>query len=64
MPINPEALIERLNPTTRSSLEAAIALSRTRGNSEIDIEHYLLKLVEAEQCDFWHIAKRWSPRPF
>ena len=56
MPINPEALIERLAPATRVVLEGAVALSRRRGHAEFDVEHYLSALIDTGPGDWSAIA--------
>ena len=51
MSINLKALIERLNTTTRTSLEAAAGLCLSRTHYDVEIEHYLLKLLDAPDSD-------------
>jgi type VI secretion system protein VasG len=48
---NLKALIGRLDDTCRNALEAAAGLCMGRTNYEVDIEHYLLKLVEVSDAD-------------
>jgi type VI secretion system protein VasG len=45
-------LVGRLNTTTRAALEAAVALCVTRTNYNVEIEHWLLKLLEQSNTDF------------
>jgi type VI secretion system protein VasG len=48
---NLKSLIGRLDDTCRNALEAAAALCLGRTNYEVDIEHFLLKLVEPPDAD-------------
>jgi type VI secretion system protein VasG len=45
-------LVGRLNTSTRTALEAAVALCVTRTNYNVEIEHWLLKLLEQSNTDF------------
>ena len=45
-------LVGRLNSSTREALEAAVALCVTRTNYNVEIEHWLLKLLEQSNTDF------------
>lgn len=49
--VNLKNLIERLNPTCKRALEAAAGLCLSRSNYNIEIEHWLMKLLEDAQCD-------------
>ena len=49
--MNLKSLIGKLNETTRGALEAAAGLCLARTHYDIEIEHYLLKLMDAG-CDF------------
>ena len=51
MPGNLKSLIGRLDDTCRNALEAAAGLCLGRTNYEVDIEHFLLKLVEVSDAD-------------
>jgi hypothetical protein len=53
-------LIARLNSTTRSVLEGAANLCLSRTHFDVDIEHFLMKLQEAEGTDFQLIAKSFN----
>ena len=46
MGLNLKSLIGKLNDTTRSSLEAAAGLCLSRTHYDIEIEHYLMKLLD------------------
>src|SRR5690348_1904211 len=45
------ALIDKLNDTTREAMEAAAKLCARRTNYEIEIEHYLVTLMDAPGSD-------------
>lgn len=49
--INLKNLIERLNPTCKRTLEAAAGLCLSRTNYNVEIEHWLSKLIEDSQTD-------------
>ncbi len=51
MPVNLKSLISKLNDTTRSALEAAAGLCLSRTHYDIEIEHYLLKLLDSSDGD-------------
>lgn len=50
--INLKELVGKLNDTCRGALEAAAGLCLSRTNYNIEIEHWLLKLLENEKSDF------------
>jgi type VI secretion system protein VasG len=51
MTVNLRALIGKLNGTSRNALEAAAGLCLSRTHYEIEIEHFLLKLLDASGSD-------------
>jgi type VI secretion system protein VasG len=54
-----KALIERLNPVCAKVLEDAAIFAGTRGNYEVRIEHFLIKLLEGETgTDMDYLLKR------
>ena len=55
--VNLKELVGRLNPTCRSALEAAAGLCLSRTNYNIEIEHWLLKLLENDRSDLTIAAK-------
>src|SRR5271166_879460 len=57
MGINLKSLIGKLNDASRSALEAAAGLCLSRTHYDIEIEHYLAKLVDSPDGDFARIAK-------
>ncbi|HEX6437991.1 MAG TPA: type VI secretion system ATPase TssH, partial [Candidatus Binatia bacterium] len=60
MNVNLKSLIGKLNATGRQALEAAAGLCVTRTHYDIDIEHLLLKLVEAENTDIQKILRHYE----
>src|SRR5580658_8488424 len=57
MGLNLKSLIGKLNDASRSALEAAAGLCLSRTHYDIEIEHYLAKLVDSPDGDFARIAK-------
>jgi type VI secretion system protein VasG len=55
-----KALIERLNTTTRTSLEAAAGLCLSRTHYDVEIEHYLLKLLDVPDSDATRILSAFG----
>lgn len=60
MSVNPRTLINKLDQTTRTALEAAAALCLSRTNYEVDVEHLLLKLVEAPEADLARVCRHFG----
>jgi type VI secretion system protein VasG len=60
MSVNLKSLISRLNDTSRSALEAAAGLCLSRTNYDVDLEHLLLKLVEAPDTDLAKILRHYE----
>ena len=57
MSVNLKSLIGRLNETVRNALEGAAGLCVSRTHYDIEIEHYLTKLLDAADSDFARILK-------
>jgi type VI secretion system protein VasG len=55
--INLKSLVERLNPLCRKALESAAALCHTNTHYEVEIEHFLIKLLENDHGDMAAILK-------
>lgn len=55
MSVNLKSLIGKLNNTTRTTLEAAAGLCLSRTHYDVEIEHYLLKLMDPPDTDFSRI---------
>jgi type VI secretion system protein VasG len=60
MSVNLKSLIGKLNSPTRSALEAAAGLCLSRTHYNVEIEHYLLKLMEANDSDVSRIFYRFG----
>ncbi len=57
MNVNLKSLVGRMDDTTRSSLEAAAGLCLSRTHYDIEIEHFLMKLLDQQDSDLHHILK-------
>jgi type VI secretion system protein VasG len=60
MAIGLKAIVTRLNDTTRKAFEEAATLCLARTNYNIEIEHYLMKLMDATESDFSRILKQFG----
>jgi type VI secretion system protein VasG len=60
MAANLKGLVGKLNEPSRNTLEAAAGFCLARTHYDIEIEHYLLKLLEATDGDFQRIAKHFG----
>jgi type VI secretion system protein VasG len=60
MGVDLKSLIGKLNDPTRSALEAAAGLCLSRTHYDIEVEHYLLKLLDAADTDLARILYRFS----
>ena len=49
--MNLKALIGKLNDSTRGALEAAAGLCLSRTHYDIEVEHYLMKLLDSSNND-------------
>jgi type VI secretion system protein VasG len=60
MSLNLKSLIGKLNDTARSVLEGAAGLCLSRTHYDIEVEHYLLKLLDSTESDFAWIAQHFG----
>ncbi len=60
MNTNLKGLIGKLNDTTRNALEAAAGFCLARTHYDIEIEHFLVKLLETTDGDFHRILKQFG----
>jgi len=60
MNVNLKSLIGRLNDTCRSALEGAAGLCLSRTNYDVEVEHFLLKLVETSDTDLGKILRHYE----
>ncbi|MGA3326639.1 MAG: AAA family ATPase, partial [Terriglobia bacterium] len=63
MSINLKSLIGKLNESTRKTLESSAGLCLTRTNYDIEVEHYVLKLLDQPYGDFSQIVNRFNIDP-
>ena len=57
---NLKSLLGKLNDTSRRALESAAGLCLSRTNYEVDIEHLLLKLLDASNTDMQRIDEHFG----
>jgi len=58
--INIKSLIGKLNETCRKALESAAGLCLSQTHYEVDIEHFLIKLLEIPDTDLGEILQGLS----
>ena len=57
---NLRAVIGKLNLTSRNALEGAAGLCLARTNYNVEVEHFLMKLLDASGSDFPLIARHFG----
>jgi type VI secretion system protein VasG len=60
MSVNLKGLIGKLNDTTRGALEAAAGLCLSRTHYDVEVEHFLIKLLDASGSDAVKIFHQFS----
>src|SRR5207244_4339493 len=60
---SPRALVTKLNSFCRRALEGAAGLCLSRTNYNVEIEHWLLKLLEPANSDLSRILKHYDAHP-
>ena len=60
MSVNLRSLIGKLDDTTRGALEAAAGLCLGRTHYDVELEHFLMKLLDAPGSDFQAIMKHYG----
>lgn len=60
MNVSLKSLIDKLNDTCRSALEAAAGLCLTRTHYDVDIEHLFVKLIEAPDTDLQRVFRQYE----
>jgi type VI secretion system protein VasG len=60
MSLNLKSLIGKMNNTTRSALEAAAGLCLARTNYDVEVEHFLMKLLESQGTDFALVLQHYG----
>jgi type VI secretion system protein VasG len=58
--INLKALVGKLNTTCRRALEGAAGLCLSRSNYNVELEHWLLKLIEPADGDLPRVLKHYG----
>ncbi|HEX4748534.1 MAG TPA: type VI secretion system ATPase TssH [Bryobacteraceae bacterium] len=58
--MNLKSLVSRMDDITRSALEAAAGLCLSRTHYDIEIEHFLMKLLDQQDSDLHHILKHFG----
>src|SRR5258705_9255012 len=58
--LNLKYLIAKLNDTSRRSLENAAGLCSSRSNYNVEIEHWLLKMLETPDTDIPRLLKHFE----
>ena len=61
--VNLKSLVGKLNPTTQRTLEGAAGLCLSRTNYNVELEHWLYKLVEEPDTDLTIIFKQFDVNP-
>src|SRR5262249_6507658 len=60
---NLKALVGKLNPVCRRALEGAAGLCLSRSNYNVEVEHWLGKLLEATDTHLPRVLKHYSLEP-
>ena len=60
MTVNLRALIAKLNPRARTTLEAAAGLCLSRTHYDVELEHFLMKLLDGTDGDCAYILKHFG----
>lgn len=60
MDVNLKSLIGKLNDTSRRALEGAAGLCLSRTNYNVEVEHWLLKLLEADDTDISRVLRYYE----
>jgi type VI secretion system protein VasG len=60
MSVNLRALISKLNPATRGAIDSAAGLCLSRTHYDVEVEHFLVKLLDNTDSDFAFIVKHYA----
>jgi type VI secretion system protein VasG len=63
MGLNLRSLISKMNDSTRLAMEAAAGFCLSRTHYDVEIEHYLMKLLDAGDTDFAFINRHFGVNP-
>src|SRR5437763_725152 len=58
--VNLKSLVAKLNPVCKRGLEGAAGLCLSRTNYNVEIEHWLLKLLEPANTDLTKLMKHYG----
>ena len=58
--LNLKSLIEKMNPTVRNSLEGAAGLCMSRTQYNVEIEHWILKILDESDTDLMAILEKYD----
>ena len=58
--VNPKSLASKLNPLCRDALQNALGLCLSQTNYEVEIEHWLMKLLEPTDSDLSKILRQYD----
>ncbi|MEZ5506534.1 MAG: type VI secretion system ATPase TssH [Gammaproteobacteria bacterium] len=56
--VNLKALVDKMSPTLRNALEGAAGICINRTHYNVEVEHWLLKLLEAVDSDFYALLQK------
>jgi len=60
MDINLKSLVSKLNDTSRRALESAAGLCLSRSNYDVEIEHWMLKILELNDTDISRLLRYYE----
>ena len=60
MAVDSAALIKTLNKTCLNALQSAAGLCLSRTNPSVEIEHWLVKLIELPECDLSRVFRNFE----
>jgi type VI secretion system protein VasG len=60
MHVDARALIEKLNPTVRHALESAASLCIAKTHYNVELEHFLLRLLEVQDADISFVLRHYE----
>jgi type VI secretion system protein VasG len=58
--VSPKALLGKLNPTCQQALFAAVGLCSSRSQYHVEVEHWLLSLLDPADTDLGRIARHYD----
>ena len=58
--VNMKGLVEKLNPTLRNTLEGSAGLAMSNGHYNVEIEHWLAKVLEQPHTDLLQLLEKFE----